>query len=206
MNSLVPNNNLNSNDIKGEIVHQIPSVDQNFGLSKIEFDEVVALLKSSDETLFERIFLAHFEDCMYFIIKKFKATQEVAYDITMDTMIEFRQKLLLDKIAYGNLRFLFTKMASHHFIKSNAKESKLKDIYFDANDDEDGFEEKLSTLKNAWNDMSIEDRKLLEQFYYLDIPLNKIAEKENKTDSTLRKQKQRAIEKLRNLFFTIYNK
>jgi predicted DNA-binding protein YlxM (UPF0122 family) len=124
----------------------------------------------------------------------------------MDTLIEFRYKLLTDKISYGNLRYLFTKMAGQLYLKSIAKENKVKESIFESIEVEDDIEDKMIALKNAWSSLSHEDKKLLENYYYLDIPLNKIAEVEYKTDSALRKQKQRAVDKLRQIFFTVYNK
>jgi RNA polymerase sigma factor (sigma-70 family) len=186
-------------------IYQLSGIDQNFGLTKIQFDDIVSKLKSGNEQLFETIFLSHFNDCEAYLIRIHKADHEVAYDITMDTLIEFRKKLLCDKIDYGNLRYLFTKMASQHYIKSNIKENKLREIFDSAMEDEEDFEDRLSALKKAWLEMNDEDKHLLEKHYYQDVPLNKIAESENKSDSALRKQKQRAIEKLRVLFFTKIN-
>ncbi len=178
---------------------------QNFGLSNAQFDDMVIQLKQGNESLFEKIFLAHFKECTNYIKFNYNAPHEVAYDITMDTLIEFRLKLLTDKIVYGNLRYLFTLMASQLYIKSIAKDNKVKQSIFEYAEEIDESEEKIDALKNAWKELSLEDRKLLENFYYLDIPLNRIAEVENKSDAALRKQKQRAVDKLRQVFFTIYN-
>jgi DNA-directed RNA polymerase specialized sigma24 family protein len=189
---------------KGQ-VHKTSSENQNFGLSKIQFDNIVDKLKFGDEGLFEKIFLSHFEDCIIYLQKNFKASRDQAYDITMDTLIAFRLKLLTDKIVYGNLRFLFTKMASQLYLKSISSEDRMKNIFQDDEETDEDMAERIFALKNAWQTMTIEDRKLLESVYYLDIPLNKIAESTNKSDAALRKQKQRAIDKLRQIFFTVYN-
>ncbi len=191
---------------KNQVMHQTIPTNQNFGLTKIEFDAVVDKLKQGDESLFECIFLSHFEDCISFLIKHYKIGHEIAYDIAMDTLIAFRQKLMTDKISYGNLKYLYTKIAGQIYLKSLAKDNKIKSGITEAIEIEDEIEDKLTALKDAWTTMNADDRKLLENFYYLDIPLNKIAEIEKKSDTALRKQKQRAMEKLRQLFFTVYNK
>lgn len=186
-------------------VHQLASPNQNFGLSKIEFENIVSQLKQGNESLFEKIFLSHFEECSSFLKKNFKAPCEIAYDITMDTLIEFRFKLLTDKITYGNLRYLFTKMAGQFYLKSIAKDNRIKEAIIPLSDEVDEYEDKLIALKNAWKSLSNEDKKLLENYYYLDIPLNKMAELGDKSDAALRKQKQRAVDKLRQIFFKNFN-
>jgi hypothetical protein len=187
-------------------VQQSSSPNQNFGLSKSQFDTIVYELKQGNESLFEKIFLSHFEDCTIYLKNSYKAPYEIAYDITMDTMIEFRYKLLTDKISYGNLRYLFTKMAGQLYLKSIAKDNKVKESIFESTEEIDDYEDKILALKGAWAGLSPDDKKLLENFYYLDIPLNKMAEVENKSDAALRKQKQRAVDKLRQIFFSVYNK
>lgn len=180
------------------------SAKQNFGLTLGQFEDVIAKLKLGDESLFEKIFLAHFDECMIFLINNHKTSIEDAYDVSMDTLIKFRQDLLCGKIAYGNLRYLFTRMAANAYIKSVVKEKKLKEIFASEVEEEDASEAQFDSLLQAWDEMSAEDKSILENYYYLDIPLTKIAELEKKPDATLRKQKQRAIEKLRTVFFTKY--
>lgn len=193
-------------DEHNEVALHVPSAsNQNFGLTKSDFEAVVEKLKGGDESLFETIFLAHFEDCMTYLKSTFKCIHEVAYDTTMDTLVEFRHKILCDKISYGNLKYLFTRMACNAYIKTTVKENKLKEIFLQADEDFEIFEEQLASLKKAWNEISAEEKKLLEKYYYLDIPLNKIAELDKKSDASLRKQKQRAVEKLRSIFFKNYH-
>jgi DNA-directed RNA polymerase specialized sigma24 family protein len=201
------NNNFDENDasVDKDLDPTIP-LKQNFGITQSEFDVLVARLKAGDESMFEKIFLAHFNYCISYLKKNYNAQYDAAYDVTMDTLIEFRYRLLLDKISYGNLRYLFTKIACQQYVKTISKDYKQEDNIFEDCENDDNFEDKLETLKLAWLDLGFEERKLLESVYYLDIPLIKIASVTSKTDATLRKQKQRAMEKLRNLFFNIYNK
>jgi RNA polymerase sigma factor (sigma-70 family) len=70
--------------------------------------------------------------------------------------------------------------------------------------DESHWEEKLIELERAWDCLEPNDRLLLEKYYYQEIPLNKIAESENKSDASIRKQKQRSLDKLRDIFFNLH--
>jgi DNA-directed RNA polymerase specialized sigma24 family protein len=187
-------------------VNQTSSLHQNFGLTQLEFDGLVQKLKAGDESMFEKIFLSHFNYCISYLKKHYNAQYDAAYDVTMDTLIEFRYRLILDKVTYGNLRYLFTKIACQQYVKNMAKGFKLVEPIFEHIEVDDNFDHKLEVLKKAWLDLGVEDRKLLENVYYLDIPLIKMAEVTSKTDATLRKQKQRAMDKLRQIFFNLYNK
>lgn len=182
------------------------SLNQNFGLTQIEFDDLVQKLKAGDESMFEKIFLSHFNYCISYLKKNYNAQYDAAYDVTMDTLIEFRYRLLLDKVSYGNLRYLFTKIACQQYVRTISNDYKLVDPIFEDVEMDDNFDHKLEILKKAWLDLGLEDRKLLENVYYLDIPLVKMAEVTCKSDATLRKQKQRAMDKLRQIFFNLYNK
>ena len=202
-------NNLSKNEMTQDQpskVLKLPLTNQNFGLTQSQFEEIVIQLKNGNEDLFERIFISQFEDAMNYLIKNYKAAYDIAYDTTMDTMLDFRLKLINDKVTYGNLRYLFTKIATQHYLKSNIKDERLKQMLLSESTDieTDGYEERLSHLNAAWKELDASDRQLLENYYYKEIPLNKIAQMEDKTDQALRKQKQRAIEKLRQFFFNKY--
>lgn len=128
----------------------------------------------------------------------------MAYDVTMDTLIDFRKKLLADKIAYGNLRFLFTRLASNNFVDLKKRGINYDNIIIEEDVEEVDLSSEFSSLSQAWDSLDESDKELLQEFYYNEIPLIQIAEKQNKQDATVRKQKQRAIEKLRELFFKCY--
>ena len=96
-------------------------MDKNFGLSSGEFDQMVADLKKNDTSFFKQVFLKHFENCLNFLRKKYRANYDDAYDATMDTLLEFRRLLVEEKLRYGNLRYLFTRMASQIYIRSRKK-------------------------------------------------------------------------------------
>lgn len=173
---------------------------KNFGLSEEEFKQMRLDLIGGKDDLFEQIFLNHFSDCMAYLKANYNTNQEESYDVSMDTMIEFRKYLLTERIQYGNLRFLFTRMAAQRLIKIKKKAAKI-DLTEElpemldltqAFDDED-----LGILDLAWNKLSEACKILLKQFYYDNIKLSDLAEIEGKNASALRKQKERCVNSLR---------
>lgn len=186
----------------------IPSRSKNFGLTPESFDRLLQELKRGDETLFQTIFLAHFQDCIKFISNKYGLQHEKAYDITMDALLLFRRRLLEGKISYGNIRFLFTRMAGQIYLKQANKEIakvEISEIQGLLNDEDEELDsETLEAFNQAWEQLGTDCRGLLKRFYYYKATLKEIAEEQQKTAAALRKQKQRCIEKLRHLFYQFY--
>lgn len=182
-------------------------MDKNFGLSEIEFQKMVIQLKNGDEKIFETIFLSHFEDCMSFIKYKYNTSTEEAYDASMQAMLAFCHRLKDGKITYGNLRFLFTQMAGQFHLKALKKSSNQEEfspLIHDQEDFLDAFnDEDLLLLDQAWNQLGDKCKTLLNEFYYNNNTLQEIAQRLEKNAATIRKQKQRCIEKLRSLFIAI---
>ena len=177
---------------------------KNFGLSEQEFIRLTKELKEGKEALFEKIFLSHFEKCQQFLVVKYSVSTEVAYDITMDTLIQFRQRILLDKVSYGNLRYLFTMMASQNLIKRQQKSKRPDFNLFYLEGPPPKGEEVFDALSYAWDSLETESKSILEAFYYKKTPLVKIANRLGISDAAMRKKKQRSLEKLRGLFMTKY--
>ena len=187
----------------GSIITSAPN--KNFGLTPAAFTDLVARLNAGDETLFQTIFLAHFEDCMNYIKRKFGLSHDKAYDCTMDTMLLFRRRLLEGKISYGNIRFLFTRMASQLYLKAVDKQPVNTEISEAVNmlegEEEDLLDaDTLTILNQAWDKLGQGCQGLLKRFYYHKRTLKEIAEEQQKTAAALRKQKQRCVEKLRMYF------
>lgn len=174
---------------------------KNFGLTEPTFQNMIHQLKSGDQTLFQHIFLAHFQDCMAFLQRKFGATHDDAYDATMETLVVFRNRLLLGKVSYGNMRFLFTQMACQIYLRLNQKNDQNDDL----SDFENQITDELKTgnnwefLHKAWQAMCQNCKMLLKQHYFLEMPLKSIAQEEDRTEVAIRKQKQRCISKLRKI-------
>ena len=178
----------------------------NFNLTEVEFHHLVDELKHGREDLFEKIFLSHFSDCMSYLKSNYRIPHSEAYDLSMDTLIDFRAGLISNKYTYGNLRYLFTKMASQRLYKNKKKESRItitnecpeiEDIIEEPND-EDKY-----ILKKAWMSLEPKSQSLLKKFYYDKMKLKEIGEAENISHSAIRKQKERSIIALRNKFIQL---
>lgn len=180
-------------------------MEKNFGLTELEFQDLTIQLREGKDHLFEQIFLSHYQDCMNYLIQRYHASQEDAYDATMETLLSFHKGLKADKIRYGNLRYLFTKMASQVYIKWIKKEN-LKDPIqeMDLVEDPKAFDQEvLKLLTKAWKGLCEDCADLLKKFYYENIPLKEIAYTLNKSPEAIRKRKQRCVEKLKSYFLRI---
>ncbi|MFK8101738.1 MAG: RNA polymerase sigma factor [Saprospiraceae bacterium] len=180
-------------------------MEKNFGLSELAFQELAEQLQAGDERLFEQIFLSHYKDCIAYLMKNYGASHEDAYDATMETLLNFHKGIKAAKINYGNLRFLFTKMASQVYIKWIKRENLKNPIQeMDLVEDPKAFDkETLQLLDQAWAGLCEDCAGLLKKFYYENISLKEIALKLNKSPEAIRKQKQRCVEKLKSYFLRI---
>lgn len=186
-----------------ELLKLQSQMDKNFGLSELQFNAMVDASRQGDDSIYEKIFLHHFSSCMEYLKRNYSASDEDAYDASMETLLEFLKKLKSGKIIYGNLRFLFTRMAGQIYFKWIKKENRKESMEgVDLIEEKDPIdEEDLQILDKAWCELTEDCQVLLKAFYYDKVPLNKIAETENKTPAAVRKQKQRCVEKLRKLFY-----
>ena len=175
---------------------------QNFGLTKERFDELLGQLSLGKEDLFEHIFLAHFGDCRNYLIREDGVGEDVAYDATMDAMLTFRESLGRGKIAYGNLRFLLTRMARQHLYKKLKKERALplsENPIPDLPQDVDLDDPSYSLLQQSWKQLGEKCRALLERVYYDGVNMVEIAEQQQRSIAAVRKQKERCVIKLRKM-------
>ncbi len=177
-------------------------MDNNFGLSETQFLDMVKEMQAGNNQQFEKVFINHFKQCRQYLIFKYKASPEDAYDMTMDTLVDFHQRLIRGKVHYGNLRFLFTQMAGQRYLKWLKKPT--PDILPDDFDVYDIIEgpspEVLDAFQQAWVSLHDRCRQVLHLHYYNNIPFNEIAEQLERSAVAIRKQKQRCVEKLRELF------
>lgn len=174
--------------------------EKNFGLTKETFDALVLDMRDGKEDLFEKIFLSHFERCMIYLQQNYGLTHEQSYDASMETLLEFRKGLINNKYVYGNLNFLFTKMASQKFFKASKREM----IYSPLAEGIDVEvapmvldEDEISILNRAWNKLGNNCQLLLKMFYYENRKLKELADEASKTPASMRKQKERCMNALR---------
>ena len=187
-------NRLASEDVK----HIKKNMSKNFNLTQRSFDELVAQLQNGNEKVFEHLFLSHMSDCIAFLMNKYKISHEVAYDNSMDALVEFRKKLIQKKLTYGNLRFLFTQMASQFYLRSLKKEDKLKNVT--SLYDNESNEEDILILEKSLDNLGEACKNILKLNYYEGLNLKEIAQIYSKTPVAMRKQKQRCLALLKSLF------
>lgn len=173
---------------------------KNFGLSHEDFNILRAQLMNDDQTLFKHIFYTHFEDCRIFLMRKYSCTPEDAYDATMNTLVNFRKKIIEGKIEYDNLRFLFTRMAGQNLMEEYKVRKKQNDVIEVESKDFLRYEKNMTTLEIAYDKLGDGCRDLLKKFYYDKVQLKHIAKETNTSYVSLRKQKERCILRLRTLF------
>jgi RNA polymerase sigma factor (sigma-70 family) len=177
--------------------------ENNFGLTEHQFADLAAKLAQGDQRLFELAFLRHFTDCYNFLLQEDGAPADLAYDATMEALYNFRCKVEKGKIKYGNLRFLFTRMARQYYYKRLRKENhtSIEEIRVLIDEEEDvSFEEDaFILLRTAWLSLNDECKKLLHAFYYQESTLLEIASATAQGYAVVRKRKQRCVEKLRTM-------
>ena len=202
-----------TNSYKGSSVLQvlkIPSPKNNFGLTRKEFEQFVSQVKEGDESLFIKVFNVHFKSSVRYIQNKFGISEEIAYDTCMDTLLDFRSKLKSGKISYGNVRYLYTKMAVHRYLDGLKKESKVKEaiqVFVGKKNDLSLSEsEFLSLLNRAVETLDESHKHMIKEIFYSGKETEQIIEENDITYSTFRKRKQRSIEKLKFTFLGLLKK
>lgn len=185
---------------------------QNFGLKYKEFGDMLNALQKGDESLFEHVFVKHFNDCCSYLIRECEANAEDAYDITVETIISFRKRLIEGKVEYGNLRYYFTKMAKDNYLKHVEKNKRLpvSELVVNEADREeetshDFDENQLQSLDKAWTQLGADCQKLLRSHIYDGIQLKQIAQMLNENEASIRKRKERCMDKLKSFFFDSYS-
>jgi RNA polymerase sigma factor (sigma-70 family) len=177
--------------------------DKNFDLSSEEFELLVNHLRGGDLGLFKQIFLRHFSECTWYLQRNYSSSPEDAYDASMDTMLDFRQRLVDGKITYGNLRYLFTRMASQVYLRKYRKVKADMEVDHEIlllEEPLDMTEDDFKILDKAWSQLSKECQDLMRLNYYQGLKLSEIAEKWTKPATAIRKQKERCKQHLIQLY------
>lgn len=181
----------------------LEELQKNFDLSANDFQIMLENLMNGDQTLFKQIFLSQVGESIRFLQIKFQSNYEDAYDVVLDTLLAYRQRLVDGKITYGNLRFLFLQMASQEYLRSKKKsvyssESDLISGLPEMNDEDvEAYpEDQVQILEKAMALISESCRELLKMNYFFGMKLNDIAAKLEKSPKSVRKQKERCKESL----------
>lgn len=191
-------------------VHKIPSLKDNFGLTKADFLRSIENMRHGDDSFITHNMVHQLPESMRYLQNRFQITKEVAYDTCMNTFLIFREKLLSDKISYGNLRYLFTRMCQNQFIdgqkKKNKTQSAIDNLHLHTELECTSQETFFAILDKAIEQLSKEQQQLIRDIYYSGLSLNEIAIKHNISYDLIRKKKERILKKLRSLYFNTFNK
>ncbi len=190
--------------VKSLVFSSTTVAEKNFGLAQDEFLQLQQALAEGDHRLFEKVFLAHFKDCVRYLIHKDDATQEEAYDTTMETFLHFRTLLVAKKITYGNLRYLLTRMARQQLFRKRRKQlpcQSISDNQLNIPGEQDIFTtEEFDLLARAFKSLGQDCKELLRAFYHQKRSLVDIAADLSLAAPAIRKRKSRCIATLRKHF------
>ena len=188
---------------------QTTQLNQNFGLTEDEFIELVKRLRAGDETLFEHIFRKHFDSCRKFLIFEKGVPNEDAYDLTIDTILEFRDLLIAGKVNYGNMRYLFTRIAYTTWLKQNGRKmptTELDDLPLSIADENslDWDEDSHAALAKAWGGLENKCQDTLRLRYYEGLQIQQIADLRDAKPNSVTQEGKRCMAALKQLFFKYF--
>lgn len=187
-----------------ERLYALPLQKENFGLSKAEFLTYVTNLQEGDDSFITDIMLTQLPKSMSYLQNNYSISRSQAYDVCMTTLISFRHKLISEKITYGNLRFLFTRMCANHFIDGHKRKARTEEaikIFLDANSDQVDKEEFFTRLEESISQLDSQQQLLLKEIYCSGKSMAEIADEYKLTYANMRKKKERILGKLRVIYF-----
>ena len=173
------------------------SLEKNLHLSETQYNSLLKALKLGDTTLFKQLFTKESQHCIDFLRRSYQVDHDKAYDITIEAIIVMRQRMVDDKVAYGNIKALFFQIAKHLYFKSlRTKSFQSIDETYELSDIDDlpiYSEEEINLLTKALARINKECQKILSLFYYQNQKLYDIADSMGKSHDAIRKQKERCI-------------
>lgn len=151
---------------------------------KIDLKELIASLKRNDNACLKVMFEEYSDQCTKRLIKKTDCTEEDAEDIFVDSILNFRERLLTGKIEYltnigGYLYSTCYKMWLVKYRKSKIHESHAEDIRLYYNDTNlSGLEkEKLhETANRAISSLGDKCQTIIKLFYLNKLNMKEIAD------------------------------
>jgi len=185
-------------------LYSLPSQKDNFGLSKAEFQACVENLRNGDDSLITQNMVNQLQESMAYLQNKFSLPRQKSYDVCMNTLLQFRHKLVQDKIKYGNLRFLFTRMCANHFIDGEKRKKKTDEaikVFLDVKSVEIDNEDFFLRLEHTINQLDSEQQLLIKDLYYSGKSIESIANERQITYASLRKKKERILKRIRKIYF-----
>ena len=157
-------------------------------MNQEEFSALKAQLKEGDNNYLKIIFEEHGAYCINNIQRKFKCPLEDAEDILVDAILNFRDKILQDKIEYiTSIRnYVFTTCVNmkrekdYYTNKKREKEHEVTLFLYDENDEAQEYKEELLNLSlNSFKQLGESCQQILRYFYIYKYSMTEIATKMN---------------------------
>jgi RNA polymerase sigma factor (sigma-70 family) len=184
-----------------------------------EFKELTLELKSGNNGSLKTIFEQHSSSCISKLISDFRCTREDAHDIYVDSVLNFREKIISNKLdAVADVRaYLFGTCKNMLLFKLKQKQrvatavmeiSHVSTAYLEH--DEPAPEEfqsgLLSLTYNALSAVPVQCQQLLRLFYFDRMSLEEISTRMNLANANVAKvSKSRCFRKLINLIKDLQN-
>lgn len=144
-------------------------------MTKEDFNDLVLRLKRGDNTSLS--YLHPFQDaCIQMLVIKSgsRCDQDQAYDLFVDSVLDFRKNVLQDKVEFENIKAYLRRMCWNKWLalvrsndrKDNKQEVVTSQLYSQVDDDTSEFMEelystRLSQLDEAMQQLSEQCRKVL---------------------------------------------
>lgn len=181
------------------------ALDKNFGLDQHAFVVMVESLKKGDDNDMMASIFTESKNLINKIIHRYKASYDDAYDAFLDTLLVFRQRLVQDKIYYGNTRGLFEQIMYQQYLRNIKSSADINSIdgYPDLEviDNENQYDDsQIFKLEKSLKKLSEKCRELFVLNYYQGLNLIEIAKLLDLNYDNARKQKERCKQSLIKLY------
>lgn len=158
----------------------------NYNMNQEEFRELYAHFKDGNNDYLKILFEEHGAYCITNIQRKFKCQLEDAEDILVDAILNFRDKMLHDKITHiTSIRnYVYTTCVNmkrekdYYTNKKREKEHEVTLFLYDENDETHEYKEELLSLSlSSFKQLGESCQQILRYFYIYKYSMNEIADK-----------------------------
>jgi len=181
------------------------------------FQKMVKQLKLGDNKLFDSYFDYLGKEVIFHLNSKYRASRFDAQEATVKAMYIIYNKLVEDKVKFETLNNYFSRIAYHEFLKIQNKKRNntllveseiIPEINYSEEKEEDTIftEINFNLLKKSIRKMDSGCKEIFKLVFNKGMKQNDVADKLNISYSSLRKKKQRCIEKLKEMLLPLIEK
>lgn len=172
----------------------------------MDLETITKELKSGNNNCLKSLFEKYSDYCISNLMRKYDCLPEDAEDIFLDSLLVFRDNILLDKLSYlTNLRNYVYTICCNQYLRryqvesrKRKKEEELRFNIYDENDEDDEYKKELLKITNlALINIGEKCKELLALFYAEGNDMNEIAKMMDfKNSSVAKTAKSRCFKKL----------